>query len=407
MRTPSVTEGLGFINYAWPDLGIRIMVERYSIDGSAEIRFFSRDGSAEDLLVPPTRLSLLSQNAISVLIKNLEKKTADIPWNDILTQLTEKMLDIARRGEPVIEIWPHEDDTLSPSYLVEPFLYINHPTVVFGDYGSCKSLFALVIIYIAQLPYSDNTFGMIPRKVPTRCLYLDYEDDQNSFRKRWSCLDRGFGRGDMPITYKRMTTPLADSVEQVKRAVDKCEAELLIVDSLGPAARGNLNDPEPAIRYHAALREIGITSLTLAHCAKESLSKKRTIFGSVFFTNLARSVWECKAEQESGGNETFVSLKQTKANLSKLHPTLGYKFTFSESSIELSKVDLLETNLSGQLPLTLRILNLLKSEPLTAREIAEELDAATESVGVTLNRMLKNKSVVHLPEYKWGLPYTV
>lgn len=405
MNKPSVTEGIGFINYSWPELGLRVMAERITDEGFAELRFYSVNKSGESLL-HTTRANLLATPTMNSLAKRLEKNSADIPWTDVLTFITGKTLEVARRGEPAIEIWPSEDDDLTPSYLLEPILYLNHPAVIFGDYGSLKSLFSLATAYVVQLPYHDNNLGLITAKESTRCLYLDYEDDPSSFRRRWSALERGFGKGAMPILYRRMTTTLADSVEQLRRIKDDKDIKLLIVDSLGSAARGNLNDPEPAIKYHTALRQLGVTSLTLAHTAKDQLTKKRTIFGSVFFTNLARSVWECKAEQETGEDEAVISLKHTKANLSRLHPPLGYKFTFTDNSITVAKADLRDTGLSGELPLSLRIKDLLRGGAMTVKEIAEALEANEASIRTITNRLSKKGYLIKVGE-SWGLKQEV
>jgi len=368
----------------------------------AELQFYSNNNDG-DSLIHIARVNLLSTSALSTLCKKLEKR-CQAPWDGILTQLTDKVLTIARRGEPAEEIWPNENDTLEAEYLLEPLLYLNHPSVIFGDYGSLKSIMGLAIAYVVQLPLCDNNLGLITLEQSTPCLYLDYEDDPSSFRKRWSALGKGFGEAKMPILYRRMTSPLADSVEQLSHIIESKKIKLLLVDSLGPAARGNLNDPEPAIRYHSALRQLGITSLTLAHTAKDPLSKKRTIFGSVFFTNLARSVWECKAEQEVGEDEAIISLKHAKANLSRLHPPLGYRFTFNNNTITIAKVDLRDTSLSGELPIPWQIKNLLREGPLTMREIADSLGREEDTIKSTLSRMAK-KDLVKLPEHKWGLKY--
>jgi hypothetical protein len=199
-----------------------------------------------------------------------------------------------------------------------------------------------------------------------------------------------------------MTNTVAESVEQLQKTVTDKKIKLLIVDSLGPAARGNLNDPEPAIQYHAALRQLGITSLTLAHTSKDQFTKKRTIFGSVFFTNLARSVWECKSEQEIGEDETVISLKHTKANLSKLHPPLGYKFTFTDNTIKIVKTDLKDTGLSGELPLSIQIKNLLRSGTKTVKEIAEALEASEPTTRTAINRLYRKELLVKVGD-SWGL----
>jgi hypothetical protein len=380
------------------------VVERFNTEGHAELQFYSVNG-AGDTLLHQTRVNLLSTSAMNSLAKRLKENSQEIAWTEILTYITGKTMELARRGEPAIEIWPSEDDTFEVEYLLEPLLYLNHPTVVFGDYGSLKSLMALVIAYVVQLPYYDNVLGLTTAEEDSApCLYLDYEDDSTSFRKRWSALERGFARGATPIQYRRMTAPLADSVEQLGKIIEDKRSRLLIIDSLGPAARGNLNDPEPAIRYHAALRQLGVTSLTLAHTAKDQFTKRRSIFGSVFFTNLARSVWECRAEQETGEDEAVISLKHTKANLSRLHPPLGYRFTFTNNSIAVMHTDLKDTGLAGELPLPWQIKNLLRRGSMTVADIADETGSNAGTVRKTLNRLRVKNEASKLPDGSWGLP---
>jgi len=408
MNKPAVTEGTGFINYAWRDLGLRVLAERYDAKGHAELSFFSDNGTGE-VLLDQNILNLLSASAKHSQVKTLERLRNDVPWDDALTWVTHLTVEIARQGEPVKEIWASEDDNLIPNYLLEPILYLNHPTVVFGDYGSLKSLFALAIGYIVQLPYRDNKLGLTTAENSTCCLYLDYEDDSSDFGKRWSAISQGWGiKAAMPMLYRRMTSPLADSVESLQSIIADKDIKLLIIDSLGPAARGNLNDPEPAIKYHEGLRKlltnekVGITSLTIAHNSKDPLTKNRTIFGSMFFTSLARSVWECKAEQEAGEDEAVISLKHHKVNLSKLHLPLGYKFTFTDNSITICKADLRDTGLSGELPLSVRIKDLLRNGAMPIKEMAGALDANEGSVKTIIYRLAKKGITVKVGD-SWGL----
>jgi hypothetical protein len=401
VNKPAVTEGIGFVNYAWPELGLRIVAERYDDDGHAELTVFHNNGSGE-LMLHSGKAYLLSTREQSSWAKRLQKNLPDAPWEDILTAVGRITVEIARRGEPVKEIYPSDQDNLEVGYLLKPLIYLNHPNVIFGDYGSLKSLLSIVIAYAIQLPWHDNRLGLTPLNDSTVCLYLDYEDDEISFRKRLSALEKGLGEGIVSIYRRKMTAPLADSIDSLQRIIDNKKIGLLIIDSLGPAARGNLNDPEPAIRYHAALRQLGVTSLTLAHTAKDQITKKRTIFGSVFFTNLARSVWECKAEQETGEDEAIISLRHTKANLSRLYPTLGYRFNFSNDTISVEKTDLKDTGLSGELPLSLRIKDLLRGGAMTVKEIAETLEANEASIKTIVNRMAKKGVTVKVGD-SWGL----
>jgi hypothetical protein len=406
MNTPSVTPGMGFINYAWPDLQLRVMAERYTGKGYAELTFYSGNNDGDSLLLL-TGVNLLSTSTMSSLAKRLEKNRDDVPWTDILTFITAKTVQIARQGEKEVTIYPREGDTLNAEYLLDPILYLNQPTVLFGDYGSCKSLIALALGYIVQLPLVENRLGFTTRQESNLALFLDYEDDRENFNKRWSALSQGF-RGQVeaptPILYKRLVSPLYDNVEQVQRMVYDSKIKFIIIDSLGPATGGNLNEAEGAIRYYEALRSLKVTSLTLAHTAKDQFTKRRTIFGSVFFTNLARSVWECKAEQEVGEDEAIISLKHTKANLSRLHPPLGYRFTFTDNSISVVKADLRDTGLSGELPLPWQIKSLLRKGSFTVKDIAEQLGSGADTIGRTLRRMRTKNQVVKLEDDTWGLP---
>ena len=393
------------ITFRWAGYELLVDADHFNSDGQAELTFWHDNADYKKLLLQ-TRANLLSSSNTVSLVKRLrdcDDGLRYLPWDWILTCVTFKVVKNARQGEKVEDIWPSEDDSLAPAYLVEPLLYLNHPAVIFGDYGSLKSLLALVIVYVAQLPYPDNKLGLVTLKESTQCLYLDYEDDPSSFRKRWGAIQRGFGiEAPMPILYRRMTNTLADSMDSLQQIKKDEDIKLVIIDSLGPAARGNLNDPEPAIKYHEALRKLGITSLTLAHNSKDLLTKRRTIFGSVFFTNLARSVWECKAEQEAGEEEAVISLKHTKANLSRLHPPLGYKFTFTDNSIAIAKTDLRDTGLSRELPLSIQIKNLLQDGAMTIKDIAEALDANAPSIKTVIYRLAKKGVAVKVGE-SWGL----
>jgi hypothetical protein len=414
MKEPIITEILGGYEFeyieeslAGPVIRLRNICRDRNGQLVAELDAFCQE---PDIMIPVEgirfNISSLSQRERMARGIKASYESVDatyIDWQKIINDVSWRAREFYLDGGGAEEIWPSEDSNLAPDYLLEPILYLNHPTVIFGDYGSLKSLASLAIAYMVQLPFHDNTLGLITGKESSPCLYLDYEDDKSSFQRRWSALDRGFGKGATPISYKRMTEPLADSVEPIAKAITKNNIKLLIIDSLGPAARGNLNDPEPAIRYHAALRELGITSLTLAHNSKDQLTKRRTIFGSVFFTNLARSVWECKAEQETGEDEAIISLRHTKANLSWLHPPLGFRFNFTADTITIVQADLKDTSLSGELPLSWQIKNLLREGPLAVKDIASALGSSEDTTGRTLRRMKGKDQVIKLEDNTWGL----
>jgi len=400
---PAITSVGNTHKFNWPPEGLEIVVSRLSEDRHHVISGEIDISLKEKILLGGVRLNLQSARMRSSTAKELKDLWSFIDWAKALGTVCQGVLERFRKGEPVEEIWPNEDDTLAPEYLLEPILYLNHPAVIFGDYASGKSLCAQAIAYLVQLPFYDNELSLITRKEPTPCLYLDYEDNKANFNARWSALERGFQCGTTPIFYRRMSAPIADDLEELGAIITSKNIGLVIVDSLGLGAGGNLNEAEPAIRYNAALRQLNVTSLTLAHNAKDSVTNKRTIFGSIFFTNLARSVWECKGEQESDESELIVSLKQTKASLSRPHPAMGFSLLFENNAIKIQRTNLEGTALSGELPLWYQIRPELKAGAKSVRELAEILERPESSIQKTLKRKEKKGIVIKVEGGRWGL----
>lgn len=399
---PIFTDDNGDWNYTWDDISISATVNHVTTSGNAEIKFFRFNGDGKKLLLY-NKLNILSPSSQSSLSKQL-KGHREAPWTDIITHIANDSMKLSREGEREQEIWPDGDINLTPEYLLEPIIYRDHPTVVFGDYGSLKSWFSLVVAYIVTLPHYDNKLGLTPIDKSTNVLYLDYEDSQEQFKKRWSMISKGFEPiPPVSITYKRMVAPLADSIKQIQTIILQNKIGLIIVDSLGPAASGNLNDTEPAINYNNALRQLKVPSLTLAHNSKDQLTRKKSIFGSIFFSNLARSIWEAKAEHYPGENDTIVSLKQVKASYSMLNSPLGFRFYFSpDGAVSVDKTGLADTKLSGELPLALRIKDLLRSGAMTVKEIAEALESYEATTRTTINRMAGRDQLTKMGA-SWGL----
>ena len=394
------------IEFYYKSCNVTITIEGCDAKGHAEIKVWSGDSELSHALAWQ-EIRLLSQTPLQGLVKELEKhKTkalADLAWADMLKYCAWKAVQMARDGTGVEEIWPEANQAQAPNYLVYPILPVDHPAVIFGEFSSFKSTTALLIAYVAQLPYTENGLGLKPQSTPARCLYLDAEDARDSFSRRWGAIQMGLGgKTEMSLLYRRITQPLYDMVPTIQRTIADEGVRLLIIDSLGLAARGNLNEPESAIKYHDALRQIGITSLTLAHTSKDPLLKRRTIFGSVFFTNLARSVWETEAKQEPGASEGTLCLANRKSNLSKLHLPLGYELKFTDTATHFKAIDVRETPHARELSLSWQIKDLLKGGLMNAKDIAKELDKDIATVRVELSRMKGRGELVNVDQ-KWGL----
>lgn len=101
------------------------------------------------------------------------------------------------------------------------------------------------------------------------------------------------------------------------------------------ACGGDLNSPDTVIKLTRALRMIGGSSLVLAHVAKAVQDgQDRSAYGSVFFRELARNVWEINKAEGDGSARVILSHK--KNNFGPLHPPLAFDFTFEGESVQVT-----------------------------------------------------------------------
>jgi len=408
------------LRWVYGDIEFAADVTHITDKAIAEVTWFYSlpESDKETLLLSTTRIDFLAPTQRANHVKQLrgigylDQFIQFVDWERKINHIALAVLQHCRKDMPAVDVIIDDDIPLAAEYVVKPILYKDAPNVIFGDYGSYKSVTAMILAYIAQLPYPDNELDLAPgQETATNCLWLDYEGQPVSFKQRWAAIQHGFHLDipeerplQMPIRYKEMTVPVYDAVESLQYEMTESHIGMLVIDSLGPAAGGNLNDPEPAIRYHQALRTLGGTSLTLAHNSKDLNTGTKSIFGSVFFSNLARSIWQCKAEKEPMDSRGTISLKQVKASLSQLHGAIGFSLDFDEEAnkITVKKSDLRDTSLSGDLPLRTQIKNLLRQGAMTSPDIAETLDANKGSVRAKLSALLADEIVVKNGDL-WGL----
>lgn len=226
-------------------------------------------------------------------------------------------------------------------------------------------------------------------------LVLDWEADRSALELRWAQLMKGHPDylGVNPPYYRRMERSLGDDLREVQRVVQDGNIKLVIIDSLAPAAGGDPNAPETAITFHKALRALKVSSLSLAHCAKDSEGKTRTIFGSVFFTNLARSVWEVKPSDDEESSVKHVTCFHVKVNDGPKQRPMAFRIDFQHTSggthIEPISVDELPSPEAAQSSAE-KIRTALGALPKSIEEIAR---ATGLSAHVVRNRLSEGRNV--------------
>ena len=223
-------------------------------------------------------------------------------WRAAVDQLCILVPDSWRAGEPFVGL--NDVEMLpEPPFLVERLLPEENATVVYGDGQAGKSFFAMGVALAVATGKPVGGRWKVARAGPV--LYLDWETSKGdqALRMRRMGADTEFGPGPWPISYRRMTGPLADQVEAIMEWVQERNVALVIYDSLGWATGDELKEAGPAIRVMEATRAIGPTALILAHVTKDEAKKSgqggpATIFGSKYFELAARYTWHITSTQD-------------------------------------------------------------------------------------------------------------
>jgi len=369
------------------------------VTGEATI---TTDSEGYNPLLHQAQFNLSSSRARSELSKRLTEIYPEADWDSVLERFCYLALQKIRQGEPVVELWSTGEGIESPKYLIHPILPLGKPTIIFGEGGVGKSIFALFLGLCTVLPWTDNSLGLTVGE-RAEVLYLDYETDQHEISWRMHCVKNGMDVPDLFLHYRRCSISISQELEQIQQAVGETGAKLVIVDSLGPACGGDLNSAETALSFFSAVRQLDTTTLIVAHTAKDTLVKHKSVFGSAFFHNLARSIWELRQVQEIGENEINIGLFHKKSNLSALHPPMGFRIAFDGDKTTLERQDMRDMDgLASQHSTKQRINDALIGGPMTLKEMSEELEMKQHSVEMAMYRMRDKGEIVKV-DGKWGI----
>jgi len=234
-------------------------------------------------------------------------------------------------------------------------------------------------------------------------LYLDYETDEEEVDYRIKMLKDGMlWQPDLTLTYRHCAIPLAEDLHEIRRVVLEEGIQLLIVDSLGAACGGDLNSAQIATAFFTAIRQLPVTPLLISHVAKETTEKDRTPFGSVYFYNYARNVYQLRKHEEEE-DEITLGLWHKKCNFGKKNPPMGFSIKFTLDGVTFTSQDIRDIPEAWEsLSLSSRIMSALKQHPLKVAEISDEIGETEDKVRTYLHRLSKRGKVVKVGE-KWGL----
>jgi len=406
---PEVKAAAGTIEITWMAERIRAVVSRThsSRDGgvTAEIALYRirEDGTMGHLEV--CSLNLLSSPTKASLAKKMEGicnlEAMGTSWATIIEQVAILALKHVREGDP-LQTLSTASPAQPPSYLLEPLLQRGQHTVIFGLGGTGKSYLAMMLGITVALPYPENHLGLWPGTTPTPVLYLDWETSYDALQWRLHKIRAGMQLEDVNLHYRRCALPLAADIEAVASAVIKTGAKLVIVDSLGPACDGSPLEAQVALDFFRSLRMLGndVTSLIVAHTAKNGNDPKaeKTIFGSAFFTNAARKVYELKGDPEAGDDTIQVAVFDRKSNDAARAKPWGLTIAFEEDAVRFQRTEVAGmAQLSENLSYPQRIAHHLKLHgKVSLDELVDGLGLDKKALAPALSVMKARGQVVKL-----------
>lgn len=295
-------------------------------------------------------------------------------------------------------------------YLVEGIVPEAYPTMIYGDGGVAKSMLALSL----GLGVASNAGTWLGCRIEAGgVLYLDFELDAAEQKRRVSRLVEAEGLGKPPRALRYMSAVGVRARDAFEDALIECKAhdtKLLIVDSLGPALDGDAEASRDVISFYNEIigpfRTAGVAPLVIDHQSKMQAGDRyqnKRAFGSVFKSNLARSVLQVEATDRSDG-ELTVRLRQNKHNFGPLIKPFGARLSFSEEMVRIEAVELEESDLAeeGTLNARERVLlvlgDLTEATPSEVHAVISDLSLGT--VKKELSKLKKANKVEETGEVR-------
>ena len=348
-----------------------------------------------------TRYSLLSTRSRKEVANYCKSRLEGPDWDWLLELVSVKTITSYREGEPVQRL----GDIVAPEhihYRLPPYLIEGAPNVIYGYGGLGKSIIAAYLATLVQEAYPVGT--MIPEPGPV--LYLDYEASPESQSRRFKHIYQGLELDpNASVLYRFCHLSLATDIQHIQRIVIERGIQLVIIDSAGPACGGEPEKSGPAISFFVALRSLRVTSLVVAH--KNKTDTGIGPFGSVYWWNYPRNIYEIKRQQDVESNTIHVAMIHRKANDDMLHKPQGLSINFGLGAITLGMESIKDIpEFEGEMAIKDRIVDTLSHGAMTIKDIAQELSEKEDSIRHALNRG-KDKTFVqvgtNLGNVLWGL----
>jgi hypothetical protein len=351
-----------------------------------------------DGVLHAARFNLSSDLARDRLAQLLAKKRApgiDVDWYALLQELSMRIIATEDGDEGLVDLSEGDVDTQTPKYLVEPIVPAGQPGLLFGPGEAGKSVLGMALA-LSVVAGREIVPGLAP-SLRAPALYLDWETDERTARKRIAALCSGAGiPRPKGLYYHHMVRPVYDKAEDLSTAIREADIRFVILDSasLAMGTHGEHADPaEGALRMYAAVRLFGdgVSSLILDHVSKEEIrdsgNRKRMPIGSVQRSNQARRAWEIR-KTSAAGDMVGLTLYDFKANDDRKREPIALNLHWVNGTARYYAANQPPDLAGPEGPPSIgdKIAELLDGSAMLAPDIANMLLMSVDTVRSTLNR---------------------
>jgi len=133
------------------------------------------------------------------------------------------------------------------------------------------------------------------------------------------------------------------------------------------------------------------------------------MFGSVYYANAARIVWDCEGVVDPVADKVTLALTNVKINNGKPLPKHALELSYVNKndrleSVVVRKVDPMAVeDLARKAPMRDRIIAELSGGAKSISDLVEVLDAKESSVKARITELRRKGEVVSLADHTWGL----
>ena len=387
MSEMTINRDLDGLTFYWAQWELTCALSRFkpNKDGmSAELTIYMPlNGKVRTLTSGVVNLSALVTR--DRLIKRLTELAELVDWRRVVETVCVRGVQEYRRGEPIESLEPSDQDTPT-RFVLNPYVYDNHPTLLYGPGDSGKSFLALYWACLLASGGMEN--GLSTHPDGHNVLYLNWEMQAAEMRTRVKMLRASHpGLTKAPL-HRWCVGPLSEFAPDLKAEVVEKGIGVVIIDSLAPATGGEITGAEPVVRFFQSLSSLRCASILIGHVAKGGEGKEATAYGSVFYFNLSRSVYEVKKIQEEESGSYRMALYHRKNNLGRRQAATGFALTVDDDKATVSQFDPAEdATLSMGLPLHVRISQkMADGHEWTAKLLSDYLCEDLNLVRKTLNQ---------------------